>query len=103
MREASIGYFCYYTMSNELLKFLQNAVLLQLFCETPDISYIFPWAELGRLRGLDEHCALGAMAKLLNKEHFYDVDHPQATYPGRHRWYTLWNLSKTLKWQMAIR
>jgi hypothetical protein len=83
MRQASIGYFYYYTQSNGLWNFLQNALLLQSFCELNNIPYVFHWAELGRLSGLDTHFALSDMAQLLKKNHFLDVDDPQVTYPDR--------------------
>jgi hypothetical protein len=70
MRQASIGYFYYYTLSNALARFLQNALLLQFYCDLKSIPYVFYWVEISHLARLEHHFALAEMSQLLDIAHF---------------------------------
>jgi hypothetical protein len=70
MREASVGYFYYFTESNGAAAFLRNLLLLQFYCEASRIPYVFHWIEFERLTELDRHFALADMMRLVDLRHF---------------------------------
>ena len=72
MREASLGYIQYTTPANAASNFLRNALLLQFYCETNSIPYVFHWVEFDNFSYLENHFALGDTVQLLNRSHFAD-------------------------------
>lgn len=83
IREASIGYFYYYTQANAAAQFLRNALLLQLYCETNHIPYVFHWVEFEKFSYLEHHFALADVFQLLNRAHFPDYSEPEKYYCDR--------------------
>ena len=76
IRNASIGYFYYYTPANAMSNFLRNALLLQYYLKEKNIPYALHWIDFNQFDYLKQHFALNNLAELLQKKHFVDYSDP---------------------------
>lgn len=83
VKQAAIGYCTYATESNSAANFLRNVLLLQLYCETHNIPYVFHRMEPLPFSCLDHHFALADMALLIDKTHFIENERLEQYYCDR--------------------
>jgi aryl carrier-like protein len=68
--EAATGSYTYFTESLGLLRFVTNALLVQLLCDQLGIEYIAMWVEHAKFPLLQDHFVLTPLSRMLRREPF---------------------------------